>query len=62
MKNWLRAVAVASLLCGRATVGASLYSLVEGLDKFDGSAAAWQLLQTNGFVVADPAFKSICEP
>ena len=29
------------------------------MDKFDGSAAAWQLLQSNGFVVADPSFPHI---
>jgi HEAT repeat protein len=41
---------------------AQTYSLVQGLDKFDGSAAAWHLLETNGFVVTDPAFKQIYEP
>ena len=39
-----------------------LYTLVQGLDKFNGSSTAWHLLETNGFVVADPAFKQIFEP
>jgi HEAT repeat protein len=41
---------------------AQIYSLVQGLDKFDGSTAAWHLLETNGFVVTDPGFKQIFEP
>ena len=39
-----------------------LYNLVQGLEKFDGSPAAWHLLETNGFVVTDPEFKAIFEP
>jgi HEAT repeat protein len=38
------------------------YTLVQGLDKFEGSSTAWRLLETNGFVVADPTFKQIFEP
>ena len=41
---------------------AQTYALVQGLDKFDGSTAAWHLLETNGFVVSGPAFKQIFEP
>ncbi len=41
---------------------AQTYSLVQGLDKFDGSTTAWHLLETNGFVVTDPGFKQIYEP
>jgi HEAT repeat protein len=35
---------------------------VKGIEAFDGSAAAKQILARNGFVVADPAFKQIFEP
>ncbi|HWY29872.1 MAG TPA: DUF3160 domain-containing protein, partial [Candidatus Acidoferrum sp.] len=35
---------------------------VNGIDVFNGSAAAKELLSKNGFVVADPAFKQIFEP
>jgi HEAT repeat protein len=57
-------------LCGGAlllwlsagVVRAQTYSLVQGLDKFDGSSTAWHLLETNGFVVTDPGFKQIYEP
>ncbi|HEX3716741.1 MAG TPA: DUF3160 domain-containing protein [Verrucomicrobiae bacterium] len=45
-----------------SAVAAPLYSLVQGIDKFDGSPRAWHLLETNGFVVADPAYKEIFEP
>jgi hypothetical protein len=48
------------LLTGAAS--AQTYSLVQGLDKFDGSTTAWHLLETNGFVVTDPGFKQIFEP
>ncbi len=41
---------------------AQTYTLVQGLDKFDGSTAAWHLLETNGFVATDPGFKQIFEP
>jgi HEAT repeat protein len=41
---------------------AQTYSLVQGLDKFDGSTVAWHLLEANGFVVTDPGFKQIYEP
>jgi HEAT repeat protein len=41
---------------------AQTYTLVQGLDKFAGSTTAWHLLEKNGFVVADPAFKQIFEP
>jgi HEAT repeat protein len=59
----LLAFVVPLALCFSA--GAALaptYTLVQGLDKFEGSTAAWHLLETNGFVVADPAFKQIFEP
>jgi HEAT repeat protein len=49
-------------LCGNGALASQTYSLVQGIDKFDGSAAAWRLLETNGFVVADPAYKQIFEP
>jgi hypothetical protein len=42
--------------------GAPMYTLVQGLDNFKGSATAWHLLETNGFVVADPTYKQIFEP
>jgi HEAT repeat protein len=42
--------------------GAQTYTLVQGLDKFEGSTTAWHLLEKNGVVVADPAFKKIFEP
>jgi hypothetical protein len=45
-----------------SALAAPLYSLVQGIDKFDGSPRAWHLLETNGFVVADPAYKEIFEP
>ena len=45
-----------------AAARAQTYTLVQGLDKFDGSIAAWHLLETNGFVVTDPGFKQIFEP
>ena len=38
------------------------YSLVQGIDRFEGSATAWRLLETNGFVVADPVYNQIFEP
>ncbi len=41
---------------------AQIYSLVQGLDKFDGSTTAWHLLETNGFVVTDPEFKQMFDP
>jgi hypothetical protein len=41
---------------------AQTYTLVQGLDKFEGSTAAWHLLETNGFVVTDPGCKQIFEP
>ena len=41
---------------------AQTYTLVQGLDRFDGSAAAWHLLEKNGFVVSDPSFKQMFEP
>jgi HEAT repeat protein len=50
-------------LCFSAVASpAQTYTLVQGLEKFEGSMAAWHLLETNGFVVADPAFKQIFEP
>ena len=48
-------------LSGGAARG-QIYTLVQGLDKFDSSTAAWHLLETNGFVVTDPGFKQIFEP
>lgn len=62
MRNLVAPLAVAGLMCFLTAAGAPLYPLVEGLDKFDGSAAAWELLQTNGFAVADPAFPHIYDP
>ena len=35
---------------------------VKGVENFQGSKAARELLGRNGFVVADPAFKQIFEP
>jgi HEAT repeat protein len=49
-------------LCGNGALASQTYSLVQGIDKFDGSASAWRLLETNGFVVADPVYKQIFEP
>ncbi len=49
-------------LCGNGALASQTYSLVQGIDKFDGSATAWRLLETNGFVVADPVYKQIFEP
>jgi HEAT repeat protein len=49
-------------LGGNAALASQTYSLVEGIDKFAGSASAWRLLETNGFVVADPAYQQIFEP
>jgi HEAT repeat protein len=49
-------------LCGSGALASQTYSLVQGIDKFEGSASAWRLLETNGFVVADPAYKQIFEP
>jgi HEAT repeat protein len=45
-------------------VGRDAYDLgrTKGMECFDGSAAAKELLARNGFVVADPAFKQIFEP
>jgi HEAT repeat protein len=58
-----------TLLCGVLTLclagrtaTAQTYTLVKGLDKFDGCPAAWRLLGKNGFVVTDPGFKQIFEP
>jgi len=45
---------------GAAT--AQTYTLVQGLDRFDGSTTAWHLLEKNGFVVTDPSFKQMFEP
>src|SRR5580658_9460534 len=54
---------IAMLALGASgAVAAPTYSLVQGIDKFDGSDSAWRLLETNGFVVADPAYKHIFEP
>src|SRR5580658_3406230 len=57
------------LLCGALALAmaaraatSQIYTLVKGLDKFDGSTTAWHLLEKNGFVVADPSFKQIFEP
>src|SRR5580658_6823753 len=57
------------LLCGALALAmaaraatSQIYTLVKGLDKFDGSTTAWHLLEKNGVVVADPAFKQIFEP
>ena len=49
-------------LCGNAALASQTYNLVQGIDKFDGSDSAWRLLETNGFVVADPSYKYIFEP
>src|ERR1700691_1548349 len=49
-------------LGGNGALASQTYSLVEGIDKFAGSASAWRLLETNGFVVADPVYKHIFEP
>jgi len=53
---------VMALFLSAETAAAQNYTLVQGLDKFEGSARAWHLLATNGFVVADPSFKQIFEP
>ena len=44
--------------------GGESYDLraVKGIEAFNGSAAAREILGRNGFVVADPAFKQIFEP
>lgn len=55
-------VAAIFFLWANTAGAASLYNLVEGLDKFSGSTPAWQLLATNGFVVTDPAFNDFYEP
>jgi hypothetical protein len=50
------------LLFASSLWSAPAYSLVQGIDKFDGSLRAWHLLETNGFVVADPSYQQIFEP
>ncbi len=61
MKALKLSIAVLAL-CGNGAMASQIYSLVQGIDKFDGSTAAWRLLETNGFVVADPDYKQIFEP
>jgi hypothetical protein len=64
LKSTLAAFLGGALLLGLSAgvATAQIYNLVQGLDKFDGSTAAWHLLETNGFVVTDPSFKQIFEP
>ncbi len=50
------------LLVSTGAASAQTYSLVQGLEKFDGSVAAWHLLEKNGFVVADPSYKDMFAP
>ncbi len=61
MKVVRLSVAILALASCAATASQT-YSLVQGIDKFDGSVAAWRLLETNGFVVADPGYKQMFEP
>jgi HEAT repeat protein len=51
-----------SLCFSAKAASAQTYTLVQGLDKFDGTSAAWHLLEKNGFVVTDPPFKQMFEP
>src|SRR5580658_4832735 len=64
LKSGLTALLVGALSLGFSAGAASaqIYTLVQGLDKFDGSTAAWHLLEKNGFVVTDPSFKQMFEP
>src|SRR5580658_6918269 len=64
LKSGLTALLVGALSLGFSAGAASaqIYTLVQGLDKFDGSTAAWHLLEKNGFVVTDPSFKQMSEP
>jgi hypothetical protein len=50
------------VFCNNAFAASQTYSLVQDIDRFDGSSAAWHLLETNGFVVADPVYDQIFEP
>src|SRR5580700_5117663 len=63
-KHAITVVVVAALSFGFSAEAASAqtYTLVQGLDKFDGSTTAWHLLEKNGFVVTDPSFKQMFEP
>jgi hypothetical protein len=51
-----------SLCYSAGAASAQIYTLVQGLDRFDGSTSAWHLLEKNGFVVTDPSFKQMFEP
>src|SRR5580700_6158463 len=51
-----------SLGVSAGAASAQTYTLVQGLDRFEGSTAAWHLLEKNGFVVTDPSFKQMFEP
>jgi HEAT repeat protein len=59
---WLMLVVSLTLCSSADAIPAQTYTLVQGLEKFEGSTAAWHLMEKNGFVVADPAFKQIFEP
>lgn len=57
-------VAVIGLSCAPIFARGDAYDLskVRGIETFNGSTAAKELLRRNGFVVSDPAFKQIFEP
>ncbi len=61
---WLLLLASCSLCMRPALAWGESYDLhsVKGIEAFNGSTAARELLGKNGFVVADPAFKQIFEP
>lgn len=59
LKFWLASLGLGALALAAS---AQTYTLVQGLDKFEGSTAAWHLLETNGFVVTDPSFKHMFTP
>src|SRR5580765_2225112 len=68
MKAWKQIILISTTLFYLRMMSgldeAHAYDLhaVKGIEAFDGSAAAKQILARNGFVVADPAFKQIFEP